>query len=71
MENKVSRSVLLRAVKIIKQWHDMYEQDPDEMMFRIYYEKAPEMKMIRDTLGSYDDMKDEVIEVKSIPVGKL
>ena len=68
MENQVSRSTLLRAVKIIKQWHDMPELEPDENMFRIYYENAPEMKEIRDTLGEYEDMKDEVIETTSISV---
>lgn len=68
MNNQVSRQVLLKAVLLIKQWHDMPEENPDPLMFKIYYEKAPEMKMIRDTLGSYDEVKDEVIEATSMPV---
>ena len=66
--NQISRSILLRAVKLIKQWHDMPEQNPDPMIFKIYYDKAPEMKIIRDTLGTYDEIKDEVIESTSISV---
>jgi len=70
MENQVSRSVLLRAVKIIKQWNDMGEKHPDESMFQIYYDHSPEMKEIRNVLGWYDEIKDEVIEAKSISVNK-
>lgn len=61
----VPRNVLLKAVKLIKQWHDMPAKNPDPMMFKIYYEKAPEMGMIRDTLGSYDSIKNEVISATS------
>lgn len=68
MENKVSRNVLLMAVKLIKQWHDMPDEKPDDNMFRIYYENAPEMKEIRNVLGEYEEMKDEVIETTSISV---
>jgi len=58
------RQALLQAVKVIKQWHG------DEV-FDIYYNHSPEMKMIREALGgTYDDVKDEPIEVKSIPVKK-
>lgn len=70
MKNQVSRSTLLRAVKLIKQWHDFPFIKPDENTFRIYYEKAPEMKEIRDVLGAYDQMKDDIIEVKSIPANR-
>lgn len=68
MENQVSRSTLLRAVKLIKQWHDMLDKSPDDSVFNIYYEHSPEMKEIRDTLGDYDLMRDEVIEATAIPV---
>lgn len=68
MSNQVPRNVLLKAVKLIKQWHDMPEQNPDPAIFRIYYENAPEMKMIRNALGSYDQMKDEVIEATSTSI---
>ncbi len=72
MENfdQVSRSLLLRAVKLIKQWHDMPEQNPNPMVFKIYYEKSPEMKEIRESLGAYDQMKDEIIESNSISVNE-
>lgn len=43
----------------------MPRRNADPLMFKIYYEMAPEMKMIRDTLGSYDEIKDEVIEATS------
>jgi hypothetical protein len=65
MRNHVSRSLLLRSVKLIKQWHDMHDPNPDPMVFRTYYEHAPEMKEIREALGPYDEMKDEVIEATS------
>lgn len=68
--NEVPRTVLLRAVKIIKQWHDMDNYNPDDNVFQIYYEHSPEMKMIRNTLGSYDEMKDEIIESISISVNE-
>lgn len=68
MQNQVSRSVLLRAVKIIKQWHDMPDEISDDSVFKFYYEHEPEMKEIREILGDYDDMKDEVIEATLIPV---
>lgn len=64
MENEVPRSVLLKAVKIIRQWHDMGMKD--DSAFKIYYEMAPEMKSIRETLGPYDKMKNEVISATSI-----
>jgi hypothetical protein len=63
-----TRSDLLKAVKIIKQWHDMPEKNPDPMMFKIYYNQSPEMKPIREVLGTYDEMKDEVIEATSISI---
>jgi len=68
MKNQPSRSDLLRAVKIINQWHDITDPDPDPEIFKIYYEKSPEMKTIRAVLGPYDEMKDEVIEATSISV---
>ena len=55
------RQALLQAVKVIKQWHG-------EDVFEIYYNNAPEMEMIRNILGPYDEVKDEPIEVKSISV---
>lgn len=39
-----------------------------ETMFKIYYSQAPEMKFIRDVLGSYDEMSHEVISAISISV---
>lgn len=68
MDNTIPRNVLLKAVKIIKQWHDMPATNPDPMMFKIYYTNAPEMKSIREALGPYDQIKDEVIECTSISV---
>tara|TARA_R110002020_G_scaffold151638_1_gene328726 strand:- start:523 stop:738 length:216 start_codon:yes stop_codon:yes gene_type:complete len=70
MSNQVSRSLLLRSVLIIKQWHDIPEQNPDTMMFKIYYNNSPEMKEIREVLGTYDEIKDEVIECNSISVNE-
>lgn len=68
MAQEISRHVLLKAVKIIKQWHDMPGRNADPKMFKIYYELSPEMKMIRESLGAYDDIKDEVIEATSVTV---
>ena len=68
MTKPIPREVLLKAVKIIKQWHDWYcmpVHKPDPMMFKIYYEQAPEMKIIREALGTYDEIKDEVINATS------
>ena len=63
MTNQVPREVLLKVVKLIKQWHDM--DDTNQKTFKIYYDNAPEMKIIRNTLGAYDDMKNEVISATS------
>lgn len=68
MTDTIQRNVLLKAVKIIKQWHDMPAKNPDPMMFKIYYNQAPEMKLIREALGPYDEIKDEVIEATSNPI---
>ena len=68
MNNTIQRNVLLQAVKVIKQWHDMPAKNPDPMMFRIYYNNAPEMKTIREVLGNYDEIKDEVISATSNPI---
>lgn len=65
MSEKIGRNVLLQAVKVIHQWHDM---GLENSVFPIYYNNAPEMKMIRDVLGSYDEIKNEVIECNSISV---
>lgn len=65
MSNQVSRSALLKAVKIIRTWHDMNDPNPDPEIFKIYYERSPEMEMIRNELGSYDKMKHEVITATS------
>lgn len=67
----IHRYTLIKAAKIIKQWHDFSfrEQmgdDPDPLAFRIYYEHSPEMKSIREALGPYDEIKDEVISATSI-----
>ncbi len=64
-EYLVPRSVLLRAVKTIKDWHDINEPNPNPIVFKLYYENSPEMKEIRKVLGEYDEMKDEVIEATS------
>ena len=40
------------------------------MMFKIYYNNSPEMKEIREVLGTYDEIKDEVIECNSISVNE-
>jgi len=69
-DREVSRTLLLRAVQIIKQWHDMPDPNPDPMMFKIYYDKSPEMKYIREALGKYDQIKDEVIESNSISINE-
>lgn len=65
--NNIPREVLLRAVKLIKQWHDfpLPAETAPERVFKIYYEHAPEMKSIREVLGSYDEIKDEVISATS------
>ena len=68
MKNSVTRSDLLRAVLIIKQWYDMPEQNPDPMVFKAYYDRSFDMKEIREVLGAYDEIKDEVIECNSIAV---
>ena len=71
MKDQVPRNVLLMAVKVIKQWHDFTDENPpDHTLFQIYYDNSPEMKMIRDVLGLYAKIKDEVISAKSIPVKK-
>lgn len=75
MKPQPTRGDLIKAVQIIKQWHDMDasnygKRSADPLMFKIYYDKSPEMKFIRDVLGSYDEMKDEVIEANSIIVNK-
>ena len=46
----------------------MPEQNPDESVFRTYYDHSPEMKEIREVLGQYDSIKDEVISATSISV---
>jgi hypothetical protein len=68
MSTQISRGVLLGAVKIIKQWHDMPETDPEEMNFKIYYDHSPEMKDIRNALGTYEEIRDEAISANSISV---
>jgi len=70
MENYIHRSTLLKAVKIIKQWHDMNDRNAPEEIFKIYYERSPEMESIRLALGPYDEMKNEVISATSVPVSK-
>lgn len=62
-----SRSDLIRAVQLIKSWRDRSEESKS-ISFKEYYDQDPEMKYIRSVLGSYDEMKDEVIEAISIPV---
>ncbi|HNP94244.1 MAG TPA: hypothetical protein PKJ63_01400 [Cyclobacteriaceae bacterium] len=62
-----SRGDLLRAVKLIKSWRDRTEESRSAS-FQEYYDNAPEMESIRNILGSYDEMKDEVFEARSIPV---
>lgn len=49
----------------ISHWYCMPVHKPDPMMFKIYYEQAPEMKIIREALGTYDEIKDEVINATS------
>ncbi len=70
MKKQASRGDLITAVKIIKQWHDAAHPTYDSGRFRIYYEKSPEMKTIREVLGAYDEMADEVISATSISVSE-
>jgi hypothetical protein len=65
-----TRADLIRAMMLIKQWHDMAAKNPDPLMFKIYYDHSPEMKFARDVLGPFDEMSTEVIEATSISVQK-
>lgn len=42
--------VLMQAIRVMRSWHGA-------PAFDIYYKMAPEMKMIRDVMGSYDSIK--------------
>lgn len=66
MKDQVSRKLLLRALKII----DKYRGYSPKRSFSVYYETDPEMKEIREALGSYADIKDEVIDCNSISINK-
>lgn len=57
---------MLRAVKLIRSWHDFNENLAGEpSVFHLYYTAAPEMKEIREALGPWDRIKDEVISATS------
>ena len=62
-----SRGDLMWALKLIKSLLYLTEESRSAS-FKEYYDNAPEMESIRNILGSYDEMKDEVIEARSIPV---
>lgn len=46
---------LAKAVEVIKQWHNM---DGAGDVWQIYYENAPEMKLIRETLTRSTDRRE-------------
>lgn len=50
------RNALLKAVKVIRTWHDIGTKDlglkgtEKDMVWRLYFDNAPEMKEIREAL---------------------
>jgi hypothetical protein len=46
---------LAKAVEVIKQWHNM---GGGEDVWQIYYDNAPEMKLIRETLTRSTDRRE-------------
>ncbi len=42
------RNALLKAVEVIRTWHD--QATSDDTAWRIYFDNAPEMKEIREAL---------------------
>lgn len=69
--NQPTRSDLLKAVILIRKWHDGDIKKLNGSEFRSYYNQSTDMKFIRDVLGEFDEMKDEVIEATSVTVKKI
>lgn len=70
MKEHIHRSLLLSAVKLIWFWHDFNENLAGvPSVFHLYYQMAPEMQAIREALGPWDSIKDEVISATSESVG--
>ena len=50
-QNLKLRKALEQCVRVARTWHAMPQKPGDDDAFDIYFNHAPEMKLIRDVLG--------------------
>lgn len=62
LDAKQKRDALLKAVEVIKTWHNM---DGSDSVWTIYLENSPEMKPIHEAIGQTDAAIDEARKEKT------
>lgn len=71
-QNMVLKSCLIKAVEIIKVWHNMpsavnkLPKEKEDMMWKIYYQRSPEMKPIREALSSVPVEESEQPDLETL-----